>query len=80
MSICLGANSTFVAMAKQSEAFRDIKCMLALQPNYMSALAQKPPDTMGDPSLAKLLSNKIHERNGFKPENFGMVPFARSIH
>lgn len=79
MSICLGANATLVAMQKEPEAFKGLKCMLALQPISMGSLVRKATDQIGDQSFSKLLADKIHELNGIRMSDVDMVPFARSV-
>jgi dienelactone hydrolase len=36
VSFCMGANSTIIAMSKQPQAFKNVKCMVAVQPISMA--------------------------------------------
>jgi pimeloyl-ACP methyl ester carboxylesterase len=40
VSFCMGANSTIVAMSKQPDAFRNVKCMVAVQPISMEVFVR----------------------------------------
>ncbi len=40
VSFCMGANSTIIAMSKQPDAFRNVKCMVAVQPISMEVFVR----------------------------------------
>jgi pimeloyl-ACP methyl ester carboxylesterase len=40
VSFCMGANSTIIAMSKQPDAFRKVKCMVAVQPISMEVFVR----------------------------------------
>lgn len=40
VSFCMGANSTIIAMSKEPEAFKDVKCLMAIQPISMEVFVR----------------------------------------
>lgn len=41
VSFCMGANSTIIAMSKDPGAFKDVKCLMAVQPISMEVFVRK---------------------------------------
>lgn len=84
MSICLGCNSTIIGMHKQPEEFKDIKCMLGLQPVSARPFLEKSITAMG---LSKPL-NEVMEYfeqqflisgQSFTVDQMSPIPYAKSV-
>ena len=41
ISFCMGANSTIIAMSKDPDAFKEVKCLMAIQPISMEVFVRK---------------------------------------
>jgi alpha-beta hydrolase superfamily lysophospholipase len=79
-SMCLGGNSTLVAMRKQPEAFRSIKSMMLIQPISGEAIVKKLSKTMrlgkkGEQAFAKVYK----EQFGFRIEDSSPIKDAKSV-
>ncbi len=55
VSFCLGANSTIIAMSKQPEMFKGVKCLIAIQPISMEVFIRVYLNKLLSPVLAGLL-------------------------
>ena len=55
VSICMGANSTIIAMSKQPDSFRDVKCLFAIQPISMEVFIRTYTKRLFTPLGAKLI-------------------------
>ncbi|MCJ7654448.1 MAG: hypothetical protein MUO97_03970 [Dehalococcoidia bacterium] len=55
VSFCMGANSTIIAMSKEPNAFRNIKCLFAVQPISMEVFVRTYVKRLLTPIGAKLL-------------------------
>lgn len=66
-SVCLGADSTFVAMDKHPEEFAHIKVMIALQPISARAFVEKNVvDAAGIKDGLKLFDEALRRETGFR--------------
>ena len=55
VSFCMGANSTIIAMSRQPEAFKNVKCLFAVQPISMDVFVRTYAKKLFTPAGAKLL-------------------------
>lgn len=55
VSFCMGANSTIIAMSKQPETFKGVKCLMAIQPISMEVFIRTYAKIILTPPLAFLL-------------------------
>ncbi|CAN5676175.1 hypothetical protein BH11ACT6_BH11ACT6_40650 [soil metagenome] len=81
LSVCLGADSTFVAMDKHPEEFADIKVMIALQPVSGRAFIEKNiVETAGIEDGIELFDEALHRRTGFRLDEQSPIPHAKAVH
>lgn len=78
LSICLGGNSTLVAMKKFPEYFKEVKAMVLLQPISMQCFVDTfiKRSNMSSESTCKYMDDKILEGTSFKLSDFDIVPYA----
>ncbi len=55
VSFCMGANSTIIAMSKEPGAFKNVKCLFAIQPISMEVFVRTYAGKLFTPAIAKLL-------------------------
>jgi len=55
VSFCMGANSTIIAMSKEPKAFKNVKCLFAVQPISMEVFIRTYSKKLLTPVGAKLL-------------------------
>jgi len=55
VSFCMGANSTIIAMSKQPEVFKNVKCLFAVQPISMEVFVRTYIGKFISPTGARLL-------------------------
>jgi len=55
VSFCMGANATIIAMSKRPEAFKGVKCLMAIQPISMEVFVRTYAKIIFTPPLALLL-------------------------
>jgi uncharacterized protein len=80
LSVCLGANSTFVAMDKHPEEFVDIKAMVALQPISARAFVEKNiVEGAGIGDGVQLFDQALHRRTGFHVDEQSPIPHAKAV-
>ena len=79
-SMCLGGNSTLVAMRKQPEAFKDIKSMMLIQPISGEAIVKKLCKTMRLGKKGEQAFEKIYrEQFGFRIEDSYPIEDAKYV-
>ncbi|CAK7901108.1 hypothetical protein CAAN1_11S01420 [[Candida] anglica] len=80
MSICLGCNSTIIGYNKHPEIFKDIKCMLGLQPVSARPFLGKVIEHMGLkkplPEIMDYVDEKLVLNTGFHLDDLTPVPFG----
>lgn len=77
LSICLGGNSTLVAMKKYPEYFEEIKAMVLLQPISMQCFVNTFIKSSELSSATyQYMDEKILEGTSFKLSDFDIVPYA----
>jgi uncharacterized protein len=70
VSFCMGANSTIIAMSKEPAAFRNVRCLMAIQPISMEVFVRKYSGllfTRRGSSLLMPVVKKIMLRRGAYP-------------
>ncbi|NQV13230.1 MAG: alpha/beta fold hydrolase [Parcubacteria group bacterium] len=83
VSFCMGANSTIVAMSKEPEVFKDVKCMVAIQPISMKVFIRTYLGKLFTPVGAKLLmplvSKFVAWRGKYLLEKMSPADYAQDI-
>jgi uncharacterized protein len=80
LSVCLGADSTFVAMDKHPEEFADIRVMIALQPISARAFVEKNiVERAGIENGVELFDEALHRRTGFHVDEQSPIPHAKAV-
>ncbi len=55
VSFCMGANSTIIAMSKRPDAFKNVKCLFAMQPISMEVFIHTYAKKLLSPAIAKIV-------------------------
>lgn len=81
LSICLGCNSTIIAMDKHPEYFEDVKCMIALQPISLKYFIEKAAEGMNlkVKEATDYFNEKLRSVNGFSLDELTPLPYAKSV-
>ncbi|ODV79100.1 alpha/beta-hydrolase [Suhomyces tanzawaensis NRRL Y-17324] len=81
LSICLGANSTIVAMHKHPEFFEEIRSMIAVQPISTRAFVQKAAETanVSKNEAVEVFEETLLETSGFKVDELSPLEYAKSV-
>ena len=79
LSVCLGGNSTIVAMAKHPEEFADVKALLALQPISARAFIERAVEGQGIEGGVELFDDALHFRTGFHIDEQSPIEHAKSV-
>lgn len=74
-SRCLGANSTFLAMHRRPEAFKDVRCMVAPQPLSIDAMTGKTLKNLGiDAKYLNDANAKFMRAISFDMDDMAIIP------
>jgi hypothetical protein len=83
VSFCMGANSTIIAMSKEPDAFKNIKCLFAIQPISFEVFIRTYAKQLFTPIGAKLLLPMIKKfvvwRGGYPLEEMSPGEYARDL-
>jgi pimeloyl-ACP methyl ester carboxylesterase len=83
VSFCMGANSTIVAMSKEPQAFKNVKCMVAVQPISMEVFVRTYFKKIFTPPGAKLILPLVKKfvawRGKYPLEKMSPVDFVKDI-
>jgi hypothetical protein len=79
LSVCLGANSTIVAIDKHAEEFAHIKALIALQPISARAFIERAVERNQIEDGVKLFDDALHRRTGFHVDAQSPIQHAKSI-
>jgi len=79
-SRCLGANSTFVAMEKYPEEFKNITSMIALQPSPPRAFVKTAMDNAKIPNGYELFDAALQRKTGYVLDDFRPVENSQADH
>jgi pimeloyl-ACP methyl ester carboxylesterase len=78
-SLCIGCNSTFVAMRKHPEEFKHVRSLIAIQPVVGSSLIELSCQAMGIADGEQLFEPVFHRMTGFRVAEYDMRPYACDI-
>ena len=83
MSICLGCNSTFVGIEKYPEYFKDVKCILGLQPVSARPFLEKSCGLMNlekpMDEVMDYIDKDYKESSGFGLDQLSPIEYAKSV-
>ncbi|MFJ3641040.1 alpha/beta hydrolase family protein [Streptomyces sp. NPDC090108] len=79
LSVCLGADSTCVAMALHPGEFEDIESLILLQPVSGSYIIEEFVKAYDIPDGYDRFDTRLHERTGFRLAEQSPLEYARSI-
>lgn len=80
LSVCLGADSTFVAVDKHPEEFEHIKAMIALQPISARAFVERVVvEGAGIDNGVELFDEALRGRTGFRVDEQSPIPHAPAV-
>jgi uncharacterized protein len=83
VSFCMGANSTIIAMSKAPEAFKNVKCLLAIQPISMEVFVRTYAGKLLSPPLAAwllpMIKRFIIRRGGQPIESMSPAKYVKDI-
>jgi hypothetical protein len=80
LSVCLGADSTCVAMAKHPEEFEHIKSLILLQPVSASYIIEEFVKANNIPDGYQRFDEALSERTGFHLAEQSPLEYAKSMH
>jgi pimeloyl-ACP methyl ester carboxylesterase len=82
LSRCLGADSTFVAMARRPEEFAGVKAMVAVQPISIRPFVERAATAAGlsEAGGAAQFDAEYRRLTGFGLDELTPVPYARHVH
>lgn len=79
MSVCLGCNSTMVAMNKHPEEFGHIKAMVAHQPVSARPFVEQAADKAGIANGADMFDAASRKRTGFGIDELSPIEHAKAV-
>lgn len=79
LSMCLGCNSTIVAMDKYPEEFQDVKSMIALQPISMRAILEAWCRQFGVTDVMDRFETAFRAVAGYKIDELSPIPHAKAV-
>ena len=83
VSFCMGANSTIIAMSKEPEVFKDVKCLIAIQPISMEVFirtyAKKILTPLGAALLFPFIKMFVRLRSGSRLEDMSPKEYVKDI-
>ena len=83
ISFCMGANSTIIAMSKEPSAFKNVKCLFAIQPISMEVFVRTYAAKLLSPVGAKLLLPLVKKfviwRGGYPLEKMSPGEYVKDI-
>lgn len=83
VSFCMGANSTIIAMSKQPEKFRKVKCLVAVQPISMEVFvrtyAKKRFTPIGGRLLFPLVKKFVNLQSKYRLEDMSPSRFIKDL-
>lgn len=83
VSLCMGADSTIIAMSKKPEVFKDVKCLFLVQPISMDVFIRTYAKILFTPLGAKLLLPMIKKfvvlRGGYPLEQMSPREYVKDI-
>jgi pimeloyl-ACP methyl ester carboxylesterase len=79
LSVCLGANSSIVAMNKHPKEFEHIRAMIALQPVTASVFVERAMERAGIENGAELFDTALYNRTGFHLKELWPIEYAKAV-
>ncbi len=83
VSFCMGANSTIVAMSKQPDKFKKLKCLVAVQPIsmevFMRTYLRKRLTSFGAKLLFPMIKQFVNWQSKYKLENMSPASYVKDI-
>ena len=79
LSVCLGCNSTMVAMNKHPEEFTHIKTLLALQPVSARPFIERASENAGIENGVEMFDAAIHKLTGFHVDELSPIEHAKAV-
>jgi alpha-beta hydrolase superfamily lysophospholipase len=83
VSFCMGANSTIIAMSKHPDKFKNVKCLIAIQPISMEVFVRTYMKKIFTPFGAKLLLPLVRRfvnwQSKYPLENMSPASFVKDI-
>lgn len=79
LSVCLGCDSTKVAMNKHPEEFRHIKALLALQPVSARPFIERASESAGIENGVEIFDAAIHRLTGFHVDELSPTEHAKAV-
>jgi uncharacterized protein len=79
LSVCLGCDSTMVAMNKHPEEFTNIQALLALQPVSARPFIERASENAGILDGVKMFDAAIHKRTGFHLDELSPIEHAKAV-
>jgi pimeloyl-ACP methyl ester carboxylesterase len=83
VSFCMGANSTIIAMSKRPDKFRNVKCLVAVQPISMEVFARsylkKRFTTFGGRLFFPSVKRFVNWQSRYRLENMSPASFVKDI-
>ncbi len=80
LSVCLGGDSTCVAMARHPEEFEHIKSLVLLQPVSANPIIEEFVKANNIADGYERFDKAVHERTGFHLSEQSPIEYAKSIH
>ena len=78
-SLCMGCNSTFLAMEKHPEEFEDIACMIALQPLSAAPFIERALIEQGVENAYERFNERYSYYSGFRHTDSNAIARAHSV-
>jgi pimeloyl-ACP methyl ester carboxylesterase len=83
VSFCMGANSTIVAMSKHPDAFRKVKCLVAVQPISMEVFVRtylkRRLTALGGRLVFPLVKKFVNWQSKYRLEDMSPASFVKDI-
>jgi alpha/beta superfamily hydrolase len=83
VSFCTGANSTVIAMSKKPESFRNVKCLVAVQPISMEVFVRtylkRRFTSFGGKLLFPLVKKFVNWQSKYRLEDMSPASFVKDI-
>lgn len=80
LSRCMGANATFVAMAKHPELFKGVSSLVALQPISPRFMVERNLEMMGAADQIDVVDRGIQLRTSFTLDQLSPLGYAKHCH
>lgn len=79
LSVCLGCNSTMVAMDKHPEEFAHMKSMSALQPVSARPFVERAAERSGLADGVEQFDEAVHKLTGFHVDELSPIPHTHAV-